>query len=55
MCNDNFRIVGCEACGTEGYHDVYHNEECHWCEGTGGELIQVGPITLEDLELYCGN
>lgn len=61
---DDVRIVPCEACGTEGriirqslYHSSAHvgapdevdHGECPYCEGTGGELIEVEPIELEDL------
>jgi hypothetical protein len=56
------RVVPCEACGTEGelIHwtrslDTYgnpleHSTRCPWCEGTGGEVIKMQPITLEDLD-----
>ena len=50
------RIVRCEACGSEGriYHgDGSHRldwvEPCPYCQGTGGEMIEVEPITLDDL------
>lgn len=53
----DYRVVLCEACGSEGcvYH-AYGNdpeadwiEPCSYCEGTGGELIEVEPIEEEDL------
>ncbi|MER9217909.1 hypothetical protein NKI48_03090 [Mesorhizobium sp. M0644] len=52
--NEDFRIVGCEACGTEGriYHgecDDGYSEPCPYCEGTGGEIIPVEPVTIDDL------
>jgi hypothetical protein len=63
--SEDFRIVGCEACGTEGrvqhithtYVDFRNGgivecgweEDCEACEGTGGEIIPVEPITLDDL------
>jgi hypothetical protein len=63
------RIVGCETCRTEGilrhfthsYIDHRNGgivecgseEDCPWCEGTGGEIIETQPITLEDLEVYA--
>lgn len=54
------RIVSCEACNTEGR--IYRTRSGHpndpdWidlgpcdvCEGTGGMMIEVEPITLGDL------
>lgn len=61
---NDVRIVLCEACGSEGriYHwtgryDNYGNpmeyeEPCPYCDGTGGELIGVQPIELEDMEEF---
>lgn len=56
---DDIRIVLCEACGSEGriYHgDGSHRmdwvELCPYCEGTGGEMIEVEPIDLEDIEEF---
>jgi len=51
---EDFRIVCCEACGSEGriYYgecDDGFSEPCPYCEGTGGEIIPVEPITLDDL------
>jgi hypothetical protein len=54
---ENLRVVPCEACGTEGRFytsngndpDWTDHGECPYCEGTGGELIEVQPIELEDL------
>jgi hypothetical protein len=64
------RIVGCEACGTEGRIYVTDwspgdwNEPGHWgerdtgpcpyCEGTGGEIIEVEPIEMDDLPPATG-
>ena len=54
------RIVLCEACGSEGriYRGQYDDErdcgECPACEGTGGEIIDVARITLEDQQLADG-
>ncbi len=66
----DIRIVGCEACGTEGriiveghdyarrdgnvYRDVIVDDPCDCCEGTGGEIIPVEPIEQEDLEMAYG-
>lgn len=49
------RIIPCQHCGSEGrlYARQYEDErdvgECPVCEGTGGEIIETEPITLEDL------
>jgi hypothetical protein len=51
------RIVPCEHCGTEGrIYSGYSNDPhpkdegpCPACEGTGGEIVEVEPITLDDL------
>lgn len=54
---ENPRIVPCDHCGTEGriYSGMYEDErdcgECPVCKGTGGEIIDAEPITLEDLEV----
>lgn len=61
-----FRIVPCDVCGTEGriYEacTIYDRDAgghipdqrdigpCAECEGTGGMLIEVEPIELEDLD-----
>jgi hypothetical protein len=46
----DWRIVLCEACGSEGKLDVgLYEIECPNCNGTGGEIIEVFPITLDDL------
>ena len=66
MARADLRIVPCTACGSEGrvphvvwvyehgcgfaHEDVYLGEECPCCEGTGGEIIEVQPIEMEDLE-----
>ena len=57
------RIVVCEACGGEGRRYVISGCEretgyplehdcgpCPYCEGTGGEIIEVEPIEMEDLD-----
>lgn len=51
MSTTDYRVVGCEACGTEGqiYSDEYTSVPCPWCEGTGGEVIEVYPIEMKDL------
>lgn len=65
----DFRVVPCEACGSEGRlyerHTWYDREygyqdgeedtgPCPYCEGTGGELIEVEPIEMEDLDMIGG-
>jgi hypothetical protein len=55
--NTDWRIVPCDACGTEGriYRQGRHcwdeidYGQCPYCEGTGGEIIEVQPIDMEDL------
>jgi hypothetical protein len=52
----DYRIVFCEACGSEGRiltsnggpYETDHGE-CPYCEGTGGEIIEVLPIEAEDI------
>lgn len=55
------RIVPCQCCGSEGrIYDKYYTWQDGWidrdigpceaCEGTGGEIIETEPITMEDLE-----
>ncbi len=54
----NERILPCEACGSEGRiysghpNDPHPRDEgpCPWCEGTGGEIIETEPVTLDDLK-----
>lgn len=61
---EDWRVVGCEACGTEGriYRSAGHDRTtgapqeddcgpCPYCEGTGGEMVPVFPIDLTDLDL----
>ena len=62
------RIVPCLDCGTEGriyIADYFYDRDglqqgerddgpCPSCEGTGGELIETDPITLEDLDAMVG-
>ena len=61
LLNPDVRIVPCDACGTEGR--IYRTRSGHpndpdWidlgpcdvCAGTGGMMIEVEPITLEDLD-----
>lgn len=56
----DYRIVSCDACGSEGRilqsasghaNDPYDRDcgPCPCCKGTGSEIIEVEPITLEDL------
>lgn len=53
----DYRIVLCEACGSEGRiltnnggpDDIDHGE-CPYCEGTGGEIVSVQPIEMSDLD-----
>lgn len=60
------RIVPCEHCGTEGriyeradFYDRQYGWQpgerdlgpCEACEGTGGEIVETEPITLEDLTM----
>jgi hypothetical protein len=54
----DWRIVLCECCGSEGriYHGEYDDgwsKPCDVCEGTGGEIIETQPITMEDLDDRC--
>lgn len=61
----DYRIVPCEACGTEGRiyerhqgycrHTGYYEGEvdtgpCPYCEGTGGEIIEVQMVEMDELE-----
>jgi hypothetical protein len=56
------RIVLCEACGSEGTiysgtgwdGDYLYADRCDTCEGTGGEVINVERITMEDQQLADG-
>jgi hypothetical protein len=43
----DYRIVCCEACGSEGR--LIDDTPCNWCDGTGGEVIAVQPIEQDDL------
>lgn len=51
----NLRIIPCECCQTEGriYRGQYEDErdygQCPVCEGTGGEVIETEPVTLDDM------
>ena len=57
-----WRVVLCEACGSEGrlYVTDYDSSQgcwgerdigpCPYFEGTGGEIIAVQPIDMEDLD-----
>ena len=58
MTDTNYRLVRCEACGSEGR--ILTNDggpydqdwgECPYCEGTGGEVIKVEPIEMSDLDI----
>jgi DnaJ-class molecular chaperone len=52
------RIVTCEACDGEGWVDVSTSlsgdsdvqRRCRVCHGSGAELVEVVPVTLEELE-----
>lgn len=62
----DFRLVLCENCGSEGrlyrrcmvyepgcafaHEDQEDAGECPECKGTGRALVEVEPITIEDLE-----
>ena len=50
----DFRIICCAACNGEGHTldgwDFDAPLQCQWCDGTGGEIIRVEPITIEDLQ-----
>lgn len=60
------RIVFCEACQSEGR--IYVSDGFSWddgprerdigpcevCEGTGGEIVEVQPIDLSDLDQATG-
>lgn len=58
MCN--IRIIPCEACQSEGriYRGQFEDErdcgECPYCDGTGGEIITVQPIEMDDLDAMAG-
>lgn len=51
------RIIPCQACGSEGRRysghpndpDPVDNGPCEVCEGTGGEIIETQPVTLDDI------
>jgi hypothetical protein len=52
----DWRVVLCESCGSEGrtYRSSGGPDEidygpCPYCEGTGGEMIRVEPIEIDDL------
>jgi hypothetical protein len=59
---NDYRLVLCETCGSEGriYRGLYEDERdcgpCPACEGTGGEIVEVEPIEMEDLSdcPHCG-
>lgn len=54
---ENPRIIPCTRCGSEGrLYSGHPNDpnpvddgECPACEGTGGEVIETEPVTLDDL------
>ncbi len=58
--DDCVRLEPCEACGGEGQFytsryggndpDVWPDEQCPWCRGTGEGWIAAEPVTLDDLE-----
>lgn len=51
------RIVPCDHCGSEGRLYSGHANDpdprddgpCPACEGTGGEIIETDPVTLDDM------
>lgn len=51
------RIMPCERCGSEGRlysgrandPNPHDDGPCPVCEGTGGEIIETEPVTLDDL------
>lgn len=60
--SEDFRIVPCEACGSEGRIYIANGDDretgapqerdggpCPYCEGIGGEIISVETITIDDL------
>lgn len=60
MSTPDVRLVNCEACGTEGRiirerrfpgcaPEEIDEGPCPYCEDTGGEIIDVQPIEMEDL------
>jgi hypothetical protein len=71
MCDVcDWRIVMCEACGSEGriYEPMWTYERdcgphlddvdvgpCPYCDGTGGEIIATQPIEFEDLATLGGD
>lgn len=58
----DYRIVLCEACGSEGRiltsnggpDDTDHGP-CPYCEGTGGVIIEVLPIEADDFAEAFGS
>ena len=58
--DDCVRLEPCEACSGEGQFytsryggndpDVWPDEQCPWCRGTGEGWIATEPVTLDDLE-----
>lgn len=59
--DDNLRIMLCPTCGSEGRIEygcandphASYVEICHECEGGGHVLVEVEPITMEDLQEPC--
>lgn len=51
------RFIPCQACGSEGRRYSGHPNdpnpvdegECGVCEGTGGEIVETEPVTLDDI------
>lgn len=52
----DYRIIPCEYCGSEGRilrghpNDPYPRDcgPCPVCEGTGSEVIEVEPLTMDE-------
>lgn len=59
------RLMPCEACGGDRGHDFgpvptpygpfYRWTVCDACNGTGEVEVEMLPITMADLEDYCGD
>lgn len=56
----NERVIPCESCGGDGeFNEPYfrsdhsvgnRHSKCTACAGTGEQVIELEPVTLEDLE-----
>lgn len=64
MSDTDIRVVPCQACSSEGRRFSGHPNDpnpkdeglCDACDGTGGEIVEVSPVEMEDLErcAVCG-